>query len=715
MADPIPPLAGVTIVERGRGLAAAYAGFLLAAFGADVVRAEPPATPAERVLHRNKRRAREVAADATIGDESASPPDAPDAVRCRITTWGDAGPRRTLPPDEALVAAGTGVHAGQWSWAKRPVWLVTPVVGYMTGMLAALGVTAALFARRRGAPAQDVAVSGLGGAFALSSGTYVTGPGHRGSLLHQGDPRGAYPTYSLYPTADGWLMVGALTEAFWVKLMTVVDRVDLLAHPQLQGNPMAFGVPEVRTMVRDALGPVFRTRTTAEWVAVLREADIPCGAVGTRAGFLADPEARALGLAIPLVDPVLGPTWQPGIPAVFSDTPLPAPMPFADGTAPRRRADPAPRAAEPPRACLAGIRVLDLSSFIAGPFCPMLLADLGADVVKVETLEGDPFRLAAFGFPGWNRGKRSLALDLKRPEGRAVLLDLARTADLVVDNFRGGVLERLGLGWETLRAANPRLIHLSITGYGSDGPLATLPGFDPVFQARSGLMQAQGGDDEPVFHTIPYTDYSAGALAALAAVAALLARERTGRGQRVDVSLFRTAFVAQAAHMLAAAGVPEPEVGGRDWLGPSPDRRLYECRDGWIAIAAGTAAERAALARVAGGDAAAIARALGGGTRAAALARLAAAGVPAAPCVTFDEVFTDEHLRANGCVVEQDDPSLGRIRMGGPLIHFAATPIVYQRPAPGLGADGPAVLREAGYDDARIAALVDAGVVGRGA
>src|SRR3989442_9517395 len=215
----------------------------------------------------------------------------------------------------------------------------------------------------------------------------------------------------------------------------------------------------------------------------------------------------------------------------------------------------------------------------------MLLADLGAELLKIESADGDRFRLAAFGFVGWNRGKRSLVLDLKRAEGREVFLDLARRADVVVDNFRAGVMERLGLGWETVRGVNPRLIHTSITGYGSSGPLATRPGFDPIFQACSGLMAAQGGADDPVFHMIAYTDYSAGALGALATVAALFARERTGRGQRVDVSLFRTSYVAQAAEMIDHRGAVDRPRGGRDYLGPSACRRLYACRDVWVCIA----------------------------------------------------------------------------------------------------------------------------------
>ena len=743
------PLADLRVVERGSGLAASYAGFLLAALGAEVVKVEPPGAartvPGAAVMERGKRsatldlaRAADAAcwealvagADAVLSDESMPRvPAVEGLVCCRVSAWGGAS---DLPSDEALVAAATGVHAMQWSWSRRPVWLVTPVVAYMTGVLAALGVAAAVFARRRGAPGQEVRVSGLRAAFALNSGTYVTGRETRGSLSQFGDPRGQLPTYSIFRTADGWLFIGALTSTFVVKLMTVLERVDLLADPRLEGSPLALGVPEIKDFVRAELDPILVTRTTAEWLRVLGEADIPCGPVRNRETALRDADARALGLVVPLEDPRWGPTWQPGVPALFSDTPAPPPQPAhapgADAatvraTAPgwRRAACPA---GPPPRACLEGIRVLDLASFIAGPFCPMLLADLGAEVVKIESPDGDPFRMAAFGFVGWNRGKRSLVLDLKRPEGREVFFDLVRRADVVVDNFRAGVMERLGFGWEALHAANPRLVHTSITGYGSSGPLATRPGFDPIFQACSGLMQAQGGADDPVFHMIAYTDYSAGALGALATVAALLARERSGRGQRVDASLFRTGYVMQAAEMMLAEGCPSPLTGGRDFLGPSACRRLYACSDGWICIAASAGMHAAALGRLAGAPvglddpaegaaAEAVARALGTRPRAAALAALAAAGVPAAPCLGFEELFADPLLRAAGCVVEQDHPALGALLMSGAFIDFEAMPADLRRCAPLLGADGEEVLAEIGYAPERVAALMEGGVVGR--
>jgi crotonobetainyl-CoA:carnitine CoA-transferase CaiB-like acyl-CoA transferase len=225
---------------------------------------------------------------------------------------------------------------------------------------------------------------------------------------------------------------------------------------------------------------------------------------------------------------------------------------------------------------------------------------------------------------------------------------------------------------------------------------------------------------------IAYTDYSAGTLGALATVAALVARARTGRGQRVDVSLFRTGFVAQAAEMIAYPGRPRAGLGGRDHLGPAACRRLYACRDGWLCLVVRTEGEASALGRLAGarvtlddppdGAAAeAVARLLAGLPRAAALARLASVGVPAAPCLGFEEIFSDPFLRASGCIAEQEHAALGRVIMGGPMIRFSATPVVYRRAAPLLGADGAEVLRELAYPAERVARLIESGVVGRGA
>src|SRR5258706_6355200 len=185
---------------------------------------------------------------------------------------------------------------------------------------------------------------------------------------------------------------------------------------------------------------------------------------------------------------------------------------------------------------LDGIRVVDLTSYIAGSYGAMMLADLGASVVKVEALEGDSFRELP-GFFGWNRGKRSIALNLKTPEGREIVERLAREGDVVMENWRPGVADRLGVGHERLMALNPRLIYLSVSAFGSTGPYADRPGFDPILQALGGVMTLQGFGGPPKYLRTAPTDYYTAALGAQAVLAALFTRERTGRGQRIETSL----------------------------------------------------------------------------------------------------------------------------------------------------------------------------------
>jgi crotonobetainyl-CoA:carnitine CoA-transferase CaiB-like acyl-CoA transferase len=694
------PLSDLGVVEYGRDLPTRYAGFLLSELGAEVTALRGAEDEWHPVLDRKKHRAtpRTVqaywaleAADAVLADAPITGETQTDVVWCEVSAWGPTGPRRGERYDEALVAALAGIQTFQWSWSGRPVWLVTPLVGYLTGVLAALGVVAALFARRRGAPGQRLDVSALDAAFTLNCGRFVAAPGFQGSLSEQGDPHGPYPTYAIYQTRDGWLFVGALTSAFWVNLATCVDRLDLLADPRLPESPMSPTTPEAKRIMRDALEAAFRTRTTAEWIAALQAADVPCGPVRSRAECLADPAARAGGHAIMVDDPQLGETWQPGPPAEFSEGEVAV----------------VPRVSQrPPDRPLDGVRVVDFTSFIAGPFCPRLLADLGAEVLKIEVPGGDPFRYVQYGFVGWNRGKRSVVLDVKTANGARAMRALTRTSDVVVDNVRPGVMERLGLDDATLYAERPGLVRLSITGYGPTGPDALRPGFDPVFQARCGLMRAQGGTDAPVVHTIAYNDYSAGALGALAVVAGLYAREVRGRAQRIDLSLFRTALVDQAADMLLAPGLVPVPSGGRDFLGPAASRRLYRCADGWICVAAADEGTRTGLAVLAGAEpyddapdgavAAACEAFFASIDRAAALERLHHRRIPAAPCLRFPELLADPQVAANRCLVEVRDEELGPVVMAGPCIHFTRTPITYEGGAPRLGADTDAVLRELG-------------------
>ena len=230
--------------------------------------------------------------------------------------------------------------------------------------------------------------------------------------------------------------------------------------------------------------------------------------------------------------------------------------------------------------------MLDLGTVIAGAYAASILANFGADVVKVESPDGDPFRSGGGGFINYNRGKRGLGLDLKAAKGRALFLDLAKGADVVLDNYRLGVRERLGVDYAALAAVNPRIISCSANTYGSKGSDAGQPGFDAVLQAMSGQMAAQGGGpgDDPVFHSIPVNDVATAALTSFAIIAALYARERTGEGQNVETSLAAASATLQFGELVAFERAPAPLLGSRDCIGASALDRYYRCSNGWLTL-----------------------------------------------------------------------------------------------------------------------------------
>jgi crotonobetainyl-CoA:carnitine CoA-transferase CaiB-like acyl-CoA transferase len=373
-------------------------------------------------------------------------------------------------------------------------------------------------------------------------------------------------------------------------------------------------------------------------------------------------------------------------------------------------------AAPPP---LDGTRVVDLTSYIAGSYAAMQLADLGADVVKVESLEGDSFRELP-GFFGWNRGKRSLALDLKTPEGREIVETLATRGDVFMENMRPGVADRLGVGYVRLGALNPQLVYCSITAFGSSGPGVARPGFDPVFQAMGGLMTLQGFGGPPQYLRTAPTDYYTAALATQAILAALFARERTGRGQRVETSLLRGVMALQAG---TAVDYPSKPTLIRD----NPTYRLYQAGDGaWFFLAVGNQAfwtklcQALALEHLADDPRFAswllrlennqallplLEATFRAQPRAHWLELLAAHDIPAAPVQTVAEFMDDPAVRHHDMVHQYNHPEVGRLRMMGQPLVFADTPTRDPGPPPTLGQHTDAVLEELGYPAARIAAL----------
>jgi crotonobetainyl-CoA:carnitine CoA-transferase CaiB-like acyl-CoA transferase len=369
-------------------------------------------------------------------------------------------------------------------------------------------------------------------------------------------------------------------------------------------------------------------------------------------------------------------------------------------------------------AVLSDIVVIDLSRVLAGPYCTMILGDLGATVIKVEQPgKGDDTR--SFGPPyiagesayylGLNRNKRSILLDFSTPEGKQRLLNLVSTATVLVENFRPGTLGRQGLSYEDLRAINPGLIYCSISGYGQSGPYASRPGYDFVAQAESGLMSVTGEiEGEPQRVGSPVGDVSAGMFACMAILAALRVRDRTGKGQYIDISLLETtmSLLANVSSNYLISGEEAPRFGnGHPNIVPY---QAFRTRDGYVVVSCGNDRLYQVLCQLLGReDLAADPRFTTNPQRVRNrkelvpvlqeeflqratdewLPELRAAGIPCGPINTVSQAFNDPHIQARGFVWECEHPTAGRIKLSGSPIHLAETPARLYKAPPLLGED----------------------------
>lgn len=393
---------------------------------------------------------------------------------------------------------------------------------------------------------------------------------------------------------------------------------------------------------------------------------------------------------------------------------------------------------------LDGFTVLDCSIAMAGPFAAQRLGDLGADVIKVEPVGGEWQRHAPAGgitgnrinvsFLSLNRNKRSLAVDLKTDEGRAIIRRLVEKADVFIQNYRAGVAGRLGVDYETLSAINPRLVYVSMSGYGEDGPYVKRPGQDLLLQAMSGAMMSTGRAGEPPQAAGQYLVDAVTAYTAFeGALAALLHRERTGEGQKVEVNMLDaiTTLQMQELSVFTVGGKPQQRSA-------EPHAHVYirapygtfATTDGYIALAmpdfsglarALNAPELDELDEMTAGwddrDAtfAAVRSAIGKFTTEECLARLNAEGVWAGPVYGYADLVADPQIAHNGTFIEYDHPTEGRVKTPGFPIKFSRSPAELRRGAPVTGEHTEEILRKAGFSDAEIATMEDTGAIKRGA
>jgi crotonobetainyl-CoA:carnitine CoA-transferase CaiB-like acyl-CoA transferase len=744
-------LGGIRVLDLSRGIAGPLAAMLLADFGADVVKIEPPegdparALPGFAVWNRNKRGIVLPAGSSTLDEwlpgadvcvtSELDPSLDPDRLAARfprlvvlhtppyaprLTPW--AGGAESHP----LLAAMAGPARRQSSFDGGPIDLVYPFPLYVQGHWGAAATVAALLERQRSGFGQAVTVSGLHGVMVSCAGTFIVVPSQAALPTNVG-PGGRHPCYTTYQCQDDeWLFLAALTPKFQVNAFKVLGVGDLYADERIRGVPARVLLPENRGWVRQLLADAFRSRPRDEWLQRLEEGDCPAGPLGERDAWLDDAQLRANGLRIEIEDPERGRVTMPGVPLVMTETPGSVRTPAPTLGQHNQTATPWPAcdtpSGTPPvsrRGPLAGYRVLDLGTILAGPYAGALLSELGAEVIKVETPAGDPFREAGFTY---NRGQRGLAINLASPQAREAFYAVVRTADAVLDNSRLGVLQRLGIDYKSLKQARSDIVTLSVNGFGEDGRLAIKPGFDPVLQAMSGMMSAQGGDSDPVLLTIPVNDITAATVAVLGICLGLLHRERTGVGQRVWTSLLGCSAEMQNGELARFEGRPAAVMGGCDFAGPSALDRFYATRDGWVRLQAPSLAALRHAGLV--GDAASglsdtelaacIGESLASKSVADAVAWLTSAGVPAAAARIPGDLPNDPDLRDLDMFAEQCMQDGTPFYVTNRYARFGRTQEQRVFTAPGIGEHSREVLAEVAVAAEQIDALIDAGAVKQG-
>jgi crotonobetainyl-CoA:carnitine CoA-transferase CaiB-like acyl-CoA transferase len=705
----------------------------------------------------------------------------PRLIRTSITGYGRDNPHSERPAIDALVAARSGMHWDQreffgaptdriagidlpespWPVPSRaeqtghrdgPIFLAHPWPSISAAMMAVMGTGAALLTRERSGRGQLVETSLLQGVLLQSGHLWQKladprTPGYRLWYYDRRAPKG------LFECSDGgWLHQWPPIDHGFARAAatgTLVRPDEDAARAASPGDAAFLPTAEYEEAVRfqaeanQHTAAAYLRFPRDAWVRVLNEGGRGATPVLSPEEALTDEVFRREGAIVEVDDPDRGRLRQMGILSGFSRSPG-----LVRGAAPRvgehtesvlAEAQPAPEATpsgDAPRYALDGIRVLDCGLAMAGPFGPQLLADLGADVIKVHNARG------GLDFANWmsvsvERGKRSIAIDLKHPGSREVIERLVGSADVVHHNMRVGVAERLGIDEDTLRPLNPQLIYCHTLGYERDGPRTHLPGTDQMGGALAGTAYEAGGmhaGARPVWHPNSMGDLGNGVLSAIAVIQALYWRERTGEGQRVDGSIVFASLLFNSFTSIDqdGRGPERPRIDAQQ-TGLGPLYRMYRTRDEWLCVAVTRLEHWQALDRLLDGAlasfefappwgaprdadpgiAAILERAFASESGGTWFARLDAAGVP---CEIVSPSFSRELFEDRGAferewLVEYDHPSLGQLAQPGQLVNLSETPGRIQRPSPLIGQHTDEILGELGFGAGEIGRLHDAGIV----
>ena len=750
------PLEGLSVVDCSRGLAGARATGLLADHGAAVTRIEPPGgdpfrtelataySVANRGKHRVELDLRSAAgtselferlelADVFVQTWRPGVADRlglgfdelhqarPSLVYCSISGFGVSGPHRDLPGYESLVQAHVGAMGEQFGYRAAPIYGAVPFATMGAAYLADIGILGALLRRTHDGIGRHVETSLVDGALAYLSMMWGdSDDADSRPPLSAGARRLVARTFCC--ADDEYLGIHTGAVGAFGRLMTVLGLADEFPAPTA-GVDMGIALtPEQLPIVEHRLPAIFASAPRAAWLEQLLAADV-CAIPALRPTEVFDePQARHNDMVLEVDDPELGPLEQVAPALRFR---LAAVTPRRDWKA--EVEDPPVRATT----LLEGIKVLDLGAFFAGPYSSRLLADLGADVIKVEPVHGDQLRGIERCFNSAQAGKRSLAVDLKDPGVQPAITGLLQWADVVHHNMRPGAAERVGLGYEQAAAINPGIVYMHAPGWGSSGPNRVRQSFEPLMSGYVGVSHEAAGQWNPPTASLCNADPGNGMLGAIGVLIGLLHRERTGDGLFVENPQLNAAM----NHLAHIVRRPSGEVLGAGrldaaQLGVGPLDRLYATNDGWICVVAVHDRHIAALGRSTGVailDDERFATADGRVTHgedlanllaAAFLARptgdwhreLIAAAVPVAIPIARSNMaafLRDPENQRTGRVAELPHAGHGHVRELAHLVRVSDTARAPHRLAPALGADTEPILRALGYEPGLIAALRD--------
>jgi len=724
-------LKDVRVIDFGQYMAGPMAAMLLGDQGADVIRIDPPGgprwnTPANATWNRNKRSivldlkqkvdaetALKLISTADVVIENFRPGvmerlglDAvamteanPRLIYCSLPGFGADDPRARVKAWEGVVGAATGAYRASRATKGRPVYTVVPYGSTYAAFLCAVTVAMALNARARSGLGQRVEIPLFDATFTVV--------GARGLLVNgKPEPEPAFNWSRQLPCKDGrWLMYVANNKKFEAFIKSI--GMDKWRDANLPPAELAQKFDEV-----------MRTRTTKEWEDIIAEIGSEGVICHSSAEWLQHPQALESKIIADYDDPELGRFRGPGINARLSATPGSVRMPRPKTDAhraeilrelvtpnpppPRRgRAGMGVEGGEVLRSALQGVKVVDLCIVLAGPTCGRTLAEFGADVIKIDS----PHTRTVLRHNDINRGKRSILIDLKTKEGLQIFWKLVGEADVVLQNFRSGVAEKLGIDYERVHARRPDIVYGSMNTFGHLGPYAGRPGHEQIGQAVSG-MQVRYGSAKPATAPFAANDYGTGLMAWYGVALALLHRRRTGEGQFVDSALAYTATMLQSALLQDYQGKEWNEPHGQDATGSGPLNRLYEASDGWLFVATsqGELARCAELADLSGRSGTDLEREMEMRMRSRSVAVwveiLNDAGIGAHRVVpSLPELMTDPLTVARGLAVTREHEGFGLITTTAPGVKLSRTPMMIGAPASKPGKDIASVLAQIGMGE----------------